>query len=1506
MAKKFLTGLNLVVLDADPATGSEGELYFNSSASVAKIYQAGSWSVLGAGGGGTTVSTTEPSSPEIGDSWYKNDTGEFYVYDGTYWVEVNGVIENPPISQEEVQDYIAPLFTSASNTNVTAFYDDINNVINLNTSGSLVSVDSIVYPDYITFDTTPETSSEETGTLSWDVDFETLKLQMNDVSLQIGQEHVIRVKNNSNSVAIPDRTAVMFAGATGDTVKVSPAVSTSASEPELLVGITTQEISADGFGFVTQFGFINNVNTASWSLGDLLYVDPATPGLLTNVKPTAPNWTFPVAAVTRVHASSGRILSRAIPGQHLHDIVDVLISGSVQNNQALVYNSSSTVWTNKSIVNSLYGTEDQIDVSSSNGNIILTLPNNLITPGNLEVTGNFVVSGSTTYINTETLNIEDNIITLNSNVTGSPTENAGIEVERGTEENSSILWNESLQGWDFSNDIYTSAIRNEDILQIDVSSSAGSSGNINLITNFSELNINSDGSIDILPGDVSGWGRYKLTKEYLEFPDLTQQDTAFLGMSNYDTDDLDEGSTNLYFTNERAIDALDSTLSNYLTNSSASSIYLTQTNASSTYLTQVNASTIYQPVGSYLTSESDPVFTSSDAYGIDSTDISNWDTSYSWGNHASAGYSLSSHNHTLDSLSNVDINSLNDGDAIIWSSASSAWVNQVAQGGATTTVSETSPATPSVGDSWYKPSNGSFFIYDGSYWVEVTSVITMSDEEAQDKVAPLFDHANHVNITAFYDDANNEIILTSSATPDLSAYLTASAAAATYLTSESDTLETVTDRGASSTNAITITNATAASSPTTGALIVTGGVGIGEDLYVNNNVYIGGDINITGSISGSLSFINVTDLVVTDPLIYLAEGNPNDMVDIGIFAALNHGSSAYYHAGLIRDASDSGKWKLASQLDDPINNVIDFTSATFDTLVVGSLEVTDASITRTNLGLGTMATQTASNYALLASPTFTGSVTLPSNVKFENGTNDLIIGSYSGKNNSVVFGHRAGESLPLAGNADNIIAIGYRAMATNNWGQYSVAVGSDALLGSGNQGSFNTAIGGKSLAALGGAGSLAQNVSNTAIGYNSGSAIFSGGKNVIIGSNNGSTIDGLSNNIIFSDGDGNIRASYLSSASGWTLGTIVSGDWSGTAISTSKGGTGLTSLGSAGYVLAVNETQTGLEWVPMSGGGGGEPGESLITVWKYTAIGGETSLSGNDDNDINLSYTPGTEELYLNGVNLVRTSDYIATTGTTITNLEPLLPDSVIEIVSYSSFSVANTYTKLEVDNLIQKQGVRWTKVVGAGSSITTLSGSDDSLNTLAYTPATEQVFVNGVLLVRGVDYTATDGTSVVLSTAIITGDVVEIIGNSAFSIANTYTKGELDSKLNLLTLPIINGTTTASGNINPSASVTYDLGTTSLRWRALYTQDLSTSGTTTAGGNINPSASNTYDLGTTSLRWRNIYTQDLHLSNGIGDYTVIEGEEDLFLVNNKSGKSFKFALIEVDPSQVPPKSESN
>ena len=66
------------------------------------------------------------------------------------------------------------------------------------------------------------------------------------------------------------------------------------------------------------------------------------------------------------------------------------------------------------------------------------------------VNANFVVNGTTTTVNTETVLIADNIITLNSNAVNTPTENAGIEVERGTLANVSVRWNETLDVWELT------------------------------------------------------------------------------------------------------------------------------------------------------------------------------------------------------------------------------------------------------------------------------------------------------------------------------------------------------------------------------------------------------------------------------------------------------------------------------------------------------------------------------------------------------------------------------------------------------------------------------------------------------------------------------------------------------------------------------------------------------------------------------------------------------------------------------------------------------------------------------------------------------------------------------------------------------------------------------------------------------------------------------------------------------------------------------------------------
>ena len=71
----------------------------------------------------------------------------------------------------------------------------------------------------------------------------------------------------------------------------------------------------------------------------------------------------------------------------------------------------------------------------------------------------------------------------------------------------------------------------------------------------------------------------------------------------------------------------------------------------------------------------------------------------------------------------------------------------------------------------------------------------------------------------------------------------------------------------------------------------------------------------------------------------------------------------------------------------------------------------------------------------------------------------------------------------------------------------------------------------------------------------------------------------------------------------------------------------------------------------------------------------------------------------------------------------------------------------------------------------------------------------------------------------------------------------------------------------------------------------------------IAPAANNTYDLGTSSLRWRDIHTNDLNLSNEggandvdgtWGSYTIQEGAEDLFLINKRTKKKYKFNLTEV------------
>lgn len=79
----------------------------------------------------------------------------------------------------------------------------------------------------------------------------------------------------------------------------------------------------------------------------------------------------------------------------------------------------------------------------------------------------------------------------------------------------------------------------------------------------------------------------------------------------------------------------------------------------------------------------------------------------------------------------------------------------------------------------------------------------------------------------------------------------------------------------------------------------------------------------------------------------------------------------------------------------------------------------------------------------------------------------------------------------------------------------------------------------------------------------------------------------------------------------------------------------------------------------------------------------------------------------------------------------------------------------------------------------------------------------------------------------------------------------------------------------------------------------------TITGRNVIPFTNDTYDLGSTTSVWRNIYTGDLHLSNDAkaegnsvdgtkGNWTIQEGEEHLYIINNKNSKKYRFVLEEI------------
>jgi hypothetical protein len=121
-----------------------------------------------------------------------------------------------------------------------------------------------------------------------------------------------------------------------------------------------------------------------------------------------------------------------------------------------------------------------------------------------------------------------------------------------------------------------------------------------------------------------------------------------------------------------------------------------------------------------------------------------------------------------------------------------------------------------------------------------------------------------------------------------------------------------------------------------------------------------------------------------------------------------------------------------------------------------------------------------------------------------------------------------------------------------------------------------------------------------------------------------------------------------------------------------------------------------------------------IYRYKFTASGGETSESGVDDLSQTLSYLPGKEQVYLNGILLVRSVDYTATNGTSITSLAALAAGDTLEVITFTAFDVA---TAIQLASINAKGDLL---VGSANDTIGTLSvGTNNQVLTVDSSTAT-------------------------------------------------------------------------------------------------------------------------------------------------------------------------------------------
>ena len=217
-------------------------------------------------------------------------------------------------------------------------------------------------PDYVQFDTTASAAGA-VGRVLWNDTDGTLEFQMKggNVTLQIGQEEVLRVTNQSGSTMV-DGQVVYITGSTGNHLNVTLSSASSEATSSKTLAVVTETIANNQSGFATTSGLVRNINTSALTEGAAVWLSATTPGGLTSTRPTAPNHAVLVGWCVRQHASVGSIYVHIANGYELGELHNVLLE-SVSNGQVLKYEAASGLWKNSNVLDSINDITD-VDISS--------------------------------------------------------------------------------------------------------------------------------------------------------------------------------------------------------------------------------------------------------------------------------------------------------------------------------------------------------------------------------------------------------------------------------------------------------------------------------------------------------------------------------------------------------------------------------------------------------------------------------------------------------------------------------------------------------------------------------------------------------------------------------------------------------------------------------------------------------------------------------------------------------------------------------------------------------------------------------------------------------------------------------------------------------------------------------------------------------------------------------------------------------------------------------------